>query len=71
MKKNLNGFAVGNLKTLEPTADSSRPSGSPGILPSFVTASTADAFQQLPDAEKRKIILDDLFAYWGTRSSET
>lgn len=64
-QKNLNGFAVGNLKTLELTADSSLPSGTPGILASFVTASTAVAFQQLSDAEKRKAILDDLIAYWG------
>lgn len=63
--KNLNGFAVGNLKTLELTADSSLPSGTPGILASFVTSSTAVAFQQFSDAEKRKAILDDLIAYWG------
>ena len=68
-EKNLNGFAVGNLKTLELTADSSRPSGTPGILASFVTASAAVAFQQLPDAEKRKAILDDLVAYWGPEAA--
>ena len=69
-EKNLNGFAVGNLKTLELTADSSLPSGTPGILASFVTASAAVAFQQLPNAEKRKAILDDLVAYWGPEAAK-
>lgn len=64
-KANLNGFAVGNLKTLELTADSSLPSGTPGILAAFVTASAAVAFQQMTAAEQRKAVLDDLVAYWG------
>ncbi|WP_392351813.1 flavin monoamine oxidase family protein [Parasynechococcus sp.] len=64
-KTNLNGFAVGNLKTLEITADSSLPSGTPGILAAFVTASAAVAFQQMTAAEQRKAVLDDLVAYWG------
>lgn len=64
-EKNLNGFAVGNLKTLEITADSSLPSGTPGILASFVTASAAVAFQQASAAEQRRLVLEDLVAYWG------
>ena len=64
-KANLNGFAVGNLKTLELTADSSLPSGTPGILAAFVTASAAVAFQQMTEAEQRRAVLDDLVAYWG------
>ena len=63
-KANLNGFGVGNLKTLELTADSSLPSGTPGILAAFVTASAAVAFQQMTAAEQRKAVLDDLVAYW-------
>ena len=62
---NLNGFGVGNLKTLELTADSSLPSGSPGILASFVTASAAVAFQQKTAKEQRQAVLEDLIAYWG------
>ena len=62
---NLNGFGVGNLKTLELTADSSLPSGSPGILASFVTASAAVAFQQKTSKEQRQAVLEDLIAYWG------
>ena len=64
-KSSLNGFGVGNLKTLELTADSSLPSGTPGILAAFVTASAAVAFQQMTAAEQRKAVLDDLVAYWG------
>lgn len=64
-RQNLNGFAVGNLKTLELTADSSLPSGTPGILASFVTASAAVAFQQMTPVQQRKAVLDDLVAYWG------
>ena len=64
-KADLNGFAVGNLKTLELTADSSLPSGTPGILAAFVTASAAVAFQQMTAAEQRRAVLDDLVAYWG------
>lgn len=64
-RQNLNGFAVGNLKTLELTADSSLPSGTPGILASFVTASAAVEFQQMTAANQHKAVLDDLVAYWG------
>ena len=63
--QNLNGFCVGNLKTLELTADSSLPSGSPGILASFVTASAAVTFQQKTNKEQRQAVLDDLISYWG------
>ena len=44
------------------TADSSLPSGTPGILAAFVTASAAVAFQQMTAAEQRKAVLDDLVA---------
>ena len=69
-QQNLNGFGVGNLKTLELTADSSLPSGTPGILASFVTASAAVAFQQTSDSEQRRAVLDDLIAYWGPEAGE-
>ncbi len=68
--KNLNGFGVGNLKTLELTADSSLPSGTPGILASFVTASAAVAFQQKSNNEQRRAVVDDLIAYWGPEAGE-
>ena len=68
--KNLNGFGVGNLKTLELTADSSLPSGTPGILASFVTASAAVAFQQKSNKEQQRAVLDDLIAYWGPEAGD-
>ena len=69
-RKNLNGFGVGNLKTLELTADSSLPSGTPGILASFVTASAAVAFKQMTLKQQRRAVLDDLIAYWGPEAGE-
>ena len=69
-RKNLNGFGVGNLKTLELTADSSLPSGTPGILASFVTASAAVAFQKMTLKQQRRAVLDDLIAYWGPEAGE-
>jgi monoamine oxidase len=69
-EKGLNGFGVGNLKTLELTADSSLPSGTPGILASFVTASAAVAFQQMSSKQQRQAVLDDLKMYWGSEAGE-
>ena len=68
--KGLNGFGVGNLKTLELTADSSLPSGTPGILASFVTASAAVDFQRMSGQQQRRAVLDDLIAYWGPEAGE-
>lgn len=69
-EKGLNGFGVGNLKTLELTADSSLPSGTPGILASFVTASAAVAFQQMSTKDQRQAVLEDLKMYWGSEAGE-
>ena len=69
-EKGLNGFGVGNLKTLELTADSSLPSGQPGILASFVTASAAVEFQRMSEKQQRRAVLDDLIAYWGPEAAE-
>ena len=68
--KGLNGFGVGNLKTLELTADSSLPSGTPGILASCVTASAAVDFQRMSGQQQRRAVLDDLIAYWGPEAGE-
>ena len=68
-RQGLNGFGVGNLPTLELTADSSLPSGQPGILASFVTASAAVAFQQMSAQEQRRAVLKDLTTYWGPEAA--
>jgi monoamine oxidase len=56
------GLAIGNLPFLELTADSSPPSGRPGILAGFVGGERA---RRLAPAEREAAILTDLVAYWG------
>jgi monoamine oxidase len=56
------GMAIGNLPFLELTADSSPPSGTPGILAAFVGGERA---RRLAPAEREAAILADLIAFWG------
>jgi monoamine oxidase len=56
------GIGIGNLPFLELTADSSPPSGSPGILAAFVAGERA---RRLAPPEREAAILADLMAYWG------
>jgi monoamine oxidase len=56
------GMATGDLPLLELTADSSPPSGTPGILAAFVAGERA---RRLAPAERHSAILADLVAYWG------
>jgi monoamine oxidase len=56
------GMAIGNLPFLELTADSSPPSGRPGILAAFVAGERA---RRLAPAEREAAILADLRASWG------
>lgn len=56
---------AGNLSVLEQTADSCPPSGSPGIIASFVSGHRIGAFSQLSDQQQRELILQDLVSYWG------
>ena len=66
----LSGFAQGQLSALALTADSSPPSGRPGILAGFVAADKALQIGQLSAAERRGIILDDLVTYFGSRAGK-
>jgi monoamine oxidase len=66
----LNGYGQGNLPTVQLTADSSPPSGTPGVLAAFVAGDRAIALSGLPAAERRQRILDDLMQYWGPRAGE-
>lgn len=66
----LNGYGQGNLPTVQLTADSSPPSGTPGVLAGFVAADRAHSLSALPLAERRQRILDDLIQYWGPRAAE-
>lgn len=66
----LNGYGQGNLDTLELTADSSPPSGRPGVLASFVSADRAISLGREPAAKRKQAILSDLATYWGPRAAE-
>ncbi len=67
----LNGYGQGNLPTVQLTADSSPPSGVPGVLAGFIAADRAIHWSELPAAVRRQRILDDLIQYWGPRAGET
>lgn len=64
-QQGLNGYGQGNLSTVELTADSSPPSGSPGVLAAFVAADRAISLGLLSSRERRKAILADLVEFWG------
>ena len=66
----LNGYGQGNLPTVELTADSSPPSGKPGVLASFVSADRAISLGHDSAAKRRQAILSDLATYWGPRAAE-
>jgi monoamine oxidase len=66
----LNGYGQGNLPTVGLTADSSPPSGNPGVLASFVAADRAISLGHDTAAKRREAILHDLVTYWGPRAGE-
>ena len=66
----LNGYGQGNLSTLELTADSSPPSGKPGVLAAFVSADRAIRLGRDTPGKRRQAILSDLATYWGPRAAE-
>lgn len=66
----LNGYGQGNLPTIELTADSSPPSGKPGVLASFVSADRAISLGYNNAERRRQAILSDLATYWGPRAAE-
>lgn len=62
----LSGGTVSDLATLA-TADSSPPSGTPGILTSFVIGPQAIALGARPAAARRRTVLSNLATYFGPR----
>jgi monoamine oxidase len=66
----LNGYGHGNLPTVALTADSSPPSGQPGVLASFVAANRAISLGQDTPARRREAILQDLATYWGPAAAQ-
>ena len=69
-EQRLNGYGQGNLPTVELTADSSPPSGKPGVLASFVAADRAISLGHDTATKRREAILRDLVTYWGPRAGE-
>jgi monoamine oxidase len=65
----LNGSATGDRPTLGFAADSSPPSGRPGILASFIAGARAVQLSTATQAQLRRAVLDDLAAYYGPRAA--
>lgn len=63
----LSGSAAGNLDTCEFIADSSPPSGVPGILTSFIAANRNRELTGKSKAEIRELVLKDYEHYFGKR----
>ena len=60
----------GNLEVLEQTADACPPSGTPGIIASFVSGNKIGAFSQLSQQEQDALIRRDLVAFWGEEAGQ-
>jgi monoamine oxidase len=67
--RGLNGLGLGDRPALELTADSGPPEGHPAVLASFLAGERALILGALPAEQRRRIILDDLAAYWGPEAA--
>jgi len=67
----LNGSGTGNLRTCEFTADSSPPSGKPGILTSFIAGKRAEEMAGLTKEERRKEVEAEYVRYFGPGAGKT
>lgn len=65
----LNGTAAGDRPTLGFVADSSTPSGRPGVLASFIAGTRAVSLSTASRPQLRSAILADLAAYFGPRAA--
>jgi monoamine oxidase len=64
----LSGGAQGDLPTVRVTADSGPPSGSPGILTSFVQGDQLISWSQLPQPQRRQAVINDYVTYFGPQA---
>ena len=69
-EQGLNGYAQGTLPTIEMTADSSPPSGKPGILASFIAADKAVQLGLKDPVTRKQLILNDLATIWGPEAAK-
>ncbi len=65
----MSGYATGTLPTVLGTADSSPPSGQPGILAGFVTGSAALAWASQPEEQRKQAVIADYVTYWGSQAA--
>jgi monoamine oxidase len=65
----LSGAAVGDLDTVQFTADSSLPTGGPGILTSFIAGDRADALSKVDPAIRKSLVLSDYVRYFGPQAA--
>ncbi len=68
-EEGLNGYGQGNLPHVGLTADSSPPSGRPGVLAAFVAADRAIELGRATPRQRRQTILADLATLWGPRAA--
>jgi monoamine oxidase len=66
----LNGQAASDQGPVKVTFDVSPPGGEVGILLGFVEGGEARRWQLLPDAERRRAVLDSFTRYFGPRAGE-
>jgi monoamine oxidase len=64
----LNGVATSDLRVTQFTADSSPPSGTPGILTSFVTGAVAIDLSRRSAQDLQTAVLDEFVAYFGAEA---
>jgi L-amino acid dehydrogenase len=67
-KECLSGSGAGNLKTCEFIADSSRPSGKPGVLTSFIAGDRNREVSGLSKKDVEQLVLDDFAYYFGEQA---
>ena len=66
----LNGQAASDEGPVKVTFDVSPPGNEVGILLGFVEGGEARRWQRLPDAERRRAVLDSFTRYFGPRAAE-
>lgn len=64
----LNGEAVGDLYTIQWTADSSPPTGRPGTLTSFIAGDRATSLSHVDTGTRRALVLADYARYFGEKA---
>jgi L-amino acid dehydrogenase len=64
----VSGSAAGNRPTCEFVADSSGPSGTPGILTAFIAADRNCELNDASDAKIQELVIADFVAYFGEKA---